>query len=45
VHITKAKPREILYKILKEENKILCITSGHLTARRKGTDAIVNNYS
>jgi hypothetical protein len=31
-----AKPREIQYKILNEENKIWRIKPGHFTVKRKG---------
>jgi hypothetical protein len=41
VYITKSKI--ILYRILNKKNKIWRIIPGHLTVKRKGTDAIGDN--
>jgi hypothetical protein len=41
---TRAKSKETQYKIINKENKIWRIIPGHLSARRKGRDAIGNDY-
>jgi len=41
--LQKAKPREIQYKMMNEENKVWGTIPGHLTVKRKGIDAMGNN--
>jgi len=41
--LSKPKPREIQYKLLKKENETWRIIRGHLTVKRKGKDTKGNN--